>query len=516
MSLPRPARLRLVVFPAILLYLAAAVFFVRYGALNPDEGFYAAAARAALAGEMPYRDFGYAQTPLFPYVNGLVLRVTGSGLFEQRAVNGLWGGLALGLAAWWVARRASVAAALLLAVVFALSSPWMYFTHLGKTYAFTGLVAVLASWVWLEWPAGVKKSAALGLLGVVGVGCRLPSVPFFGVLWLASLWDGRRPTWIHLVSACVALVVAFAGLILPFYLAAPEASVFWVLEFHRVSVPLKFWHLAWQEIATLAPALWLATLGAAGIVLVKRGAAGRREVVLAAAALLALAANLLPQGVYEEYGVPFLLPLAMGVTVILNRRIEGGSKILRGTVVTALLAVHLLATPLILWRDFPDRRLGLSQWLTPNAPPLNDALPAQIRHARLVVQALVPSGQPVIGPNLIVALEAGRPIPPNLRMGPFAVGDDRLPLPAAQLHLATTAEIESYLSDPAVPLLVFFKRPALNYGWTMPTYRQLPADLSARWLEIYRRDFVIVDQEGDFLLLARPAALPPGTVIRPQ
>ena len=516
MNPPQPVRLWRVVFPVIVLYLAVAVFFVRHGALNPDEGFYAAAARAVFAGELPYRDFGYTQTPLFPYVNGLVLCVTGSGLFEQRAVNGLWGGLALWLATWWVARRASVAAALLLAALFGLSSPWMYFTHLGKTYAFTGLVAVLASWVWLEWPAGIKKSAALGLLGVIGVGCRLPSVPFFGMLWLASLWDSHRPSRAHLLGAGAALVAALAGLILPFYLLAPKASVFWVWEYHRISVPLRFWHLAWQEIATLAPALWLATLGATGIVLAKRGTSERREVVLGATALLALVANLLPQGVYEEYGVPFLLPLAMAVTVVLHRQLEGSAKVLGGAVVTVLLTVHLLATPLILWRDFPNRRLGLSQWLTPNAPPLNAALPAQIQQGRQLVQALVPAGQPVIGPNLILALEAGRPIPANLRMGPFAVGDDHLPLPPAQLHLATPAEIESYVSDPAVPLLVFFKRPVLNYGWTMPTGRQLPADLSARWLEIYRRDFVIVDQEGEFLLLARPAALPPGTVIRPQ
>ncbi len=516
MNQPRRFSPWLAVTMAVALYLMAAAFFVRHGALNPDEGFYAAAAQAVFAGEIPYRDFGYTQPPLFPYVNGLVMYFTGSGLFVQRAVNGLWGGLALGLAVWCVARRASIGSAVLLAVLFALSSPWMYFTNLGKTYAFSGLVAVVASWVWLEWPAGTKKSSILGLLAVIGLGCRLPSVPFFGVLWLASFWDGCRPSRNHLIIACAVPTAAFAGLILPFYLAAPQASLFWVLEFHRVSVPLKFWHLAWQEIVTLAPALWLATMGAAATVLVKRPADGRREVVLGVAALLTLAANLLPQGVYEEYGVPFLLPLAMSVAFILNRLVEKTPRVLVGTVVTVLLAVHLFATPMILWRDFPERRLSLSQWLTPNAPPLNADLPAQIRHARQVMEALVPAGQPAIGPNLIVAIEAGRPIPPNLRMGPFAVGDDHLPMSAAKLHLTTPAEIESYLSDPAVPLLAFFKRPALNYGWTVPTYSKLPDDVSARWLKIYRRDFVIVDQEGEFLLLARPAALPPGTVIRPR
>lgn len=515
MNLPRRFRPWLAVTLAIATYLTAAMFFVRHGALNPDEGFYAAAARAVFAGEIPYRDFGYTQPPLFPYVNGLVMYFTGSGLFVQRAINGVWGGLALGLAAWWVVRRISIGSAVLLAALFALSSPWMYFTNLGKTYAFTGLVAVVASWVWLESPAGTRKSSILGLLAVIGLGCRLPSVPFFGVLWLASLWDGCRPSKKHLLVACAVPAAAFAGLILPFYLVAPQASFFWVLDFHRVSVPLKFWHLAWQEIVTLAPALWVAALGAAGTVLVKRPADGRREVVLGIAALLALAANLLPQGVYEEYGVPFLLPLAMSVAFILNRLVVKAPRILVGAIVTALVAVHVLATPLILWRDFPGRRLGASQWLTPNAPPLDPDLPAQVRHARQLMETLVPPGQPAIGPNLIVGIEAGRPIPPDLRMGPFSVGDGHLPMSAAKLHLATPAEIESYLADPAVALLAFFKRPALNYGWTVPTYGKMPPDITARWLEIYRRDFVIVDQEGEFLLLARRNALPPGTAVHP-
>ena len=67
------------------------------------------------------------------------------------------GSLALALAAFWTARRVSGGAAVLLAAAFAVSSPWMHFIHLGKTYAFTGLVAMLASWVWLEQPAGRGK-----------------------------------------------------------------------------------------------------------------------------------------------------------------------------------------------------------------------------------------------------------------------------------------------------------------------------------------------------------------------
>jgi hypothetical protein len=487
-------------------YLVCANFYVHHGALNPDEGFYAVAARAVYQGELPYRDFGYTQMPLLPYVNGLVLHFTGSGLFAQRVLNGLWGALALALAAGWVARRVSGAAAVLLVAVFALSAPWMHFVHLGKTYAFTGLVVVLAAWVWLEGPAGRKKSALLGLLGVIGVGCRLPAAPFFAVLWLASLADGPRPTLALLRDAGLLLLAAVAALLLPFYLAAPEASVFWTLDFHRLSVPEKTWRLSWQAIATLAPTLWAASLAAGGVVLFQRPTGLRRALVLGGAALLTLAANLLPQGVYEEYGVPFLLPLAMSLAAILGRALAAQPTAWRDGCAAAAIALQLLVAPLLLWSEFPERRFTRSQWLTPNTPEFNPALPEQLAHARQVITELVPPGRPLIGPNLILALEADRPVPANLRMGPFSLAGDSLPLPAAQLHLVTPAEIDAYLADPAVPLLALFTRPELNYGWTMPTFAPPADEITSRWLQAYRRDFTVAYQEEYFLLLARQSA----------
>ena len=477
---------------------AAAFFFIRHGALNPDEGFYAAAARAVWQGEMPYRDFGYTQTPLLPYVNGALLALTGHGLFEQRTVNGLWTAAALALAAVWVARRAGVAAALVLALLFTLSAPWMYFMHLGKTYAFTGFLATVAAWVWLEWPAGLKKSALLGLLGVVGTGCRLPVAPFFGLLWLAAFADGWRPDRRSFGLATNQLLAFAATLLLPFYLAAPENSLFWVFEFHRISVPLKHWQLAWQEIATLAPALWVATAGVGVLLLLRRATLPRRAAVLAVAALGTLAANLLPSGVYEEYGVPLLLPLAMAVAAAWRE-----ARVPPRPVLAGLLAVHLLATPAILWRDFPNRRLSPSAWLTPNAPRLNPDLPAQLAGARQAVRALGPEHAPFVGSNLILALEANRPVPARLRMGPFSVTTTLPETIAARLHLATPAYLDALLPDPAIPVLAFFPHPQLNYGWTLPTYERLRPEISRRWLEVYRRDFSLAYQAGDFLVLAR-------------
>jgi hypothetical protein len=73
------------------IHLVSACWHVLYGGMNSDEGFYAIAARSVWQGDLPYRDFGHTQMPLLPYINGLMMQFTGFGLFEQRAINGLWG-----------------------------------------------------------------------------------------------------------------------------------------------------------------------------------------------------------------------------------------------------------------------------------------------------------------------------------------------------------------------------------------------------------------------------------------
>ncbi len=114
------------------LYLGLAGFHVACGLMNVDEGFYATAARAVWQGELPYQDFGYTQTPLLPYVNGALMKLTRFGLFEQRAINGLWALLALALGVRLLLRRALAGRAVFLVALFALTPAWQYFVHLGQ------------------------------------------------------------------------------------------------------------------------------------------------------------------------------------------------------------------------------------------------------------------------------------------------------------------------------------------------------------------------------------------------
>ena len=483
-------------------YLAGARWHIYHGAQNTDEGFYAVATRAVAQGEMPYRDFGFTQPPLVLYANSLPLRLIGFGLFQQRVVNGVWAALALGLAAGWLAGRTRAAWGWGLGLLFATSAPWMYFIHLGKTYGLTTLLAMLAALAFLRLPAGPRRNFVLGVLAVLGVGTRLPAAPFFGTLWLLALWPGRRPTGREVLTAFFGLAMAAAVVVLPFGLAAPEAAWFWTVDFHRLSLPSNTWRLDWRELVALAPAVWLLG-GMALVVVAARRRLLTREAGVIMASGVALAANLLPTGVYEEYGVPFLLPLATASAALVADELRRHRRAAAWALTGGLVAAQLLTAPALYYNLRPERRGTASAWLTPRAPDYDPALPAELAGARRVVEAALAPDAPFIGPNLILAAETGRPVPPELRMGPFACTDEMPPERAARLHLAARAQVEAWFARPNVKLLALFKLWNLDYGWSMPSFATTSDESRAADYARLQRDFDVAYRDGTFLLAVR-------------
>jgi hypothetical protein len=504
-----PSALRIALILALAVHLTSTVFHVYFGALSVDEGFYAIAARSVMNGDVPYRDFGYSQMPLLPYVNGPLLSVTGYGLFAQRFINGLWGFLALAIAGYLVARRTRPALGVLLAVSFSTSPTWMYFVHLGKTYGFTALVAMLATWAFWDLKAGWKKFWLLGFLAVLGTGCRLPAAPFFAFLWLAALWQDQAPTWRDLFQAGTGLAFFIVVLLLPFFLLAPESGRFWPLEFQLTSVLEKKWRVSGEDLVTLAPICWMAVV----LTLVLRAIRPRPRwsfaVMPGAAALVALAMNLLPTGAYEEYGVPFLLPLACVCAGELHALATNWSVSKKILLLTTLGAVHLAIAPLLTLHRGPVRPDLLSRWLPSTVPNYDHELPANLTRARKIVEQLLPKESPFIGPNLILAAETGRPVPRNLRMGPFTMTRDFSREKARRLHLMTYPEITAVFADPTVPLVAFFPSSPPNYSWSMPSFSNQPESERQQWAGLFQQQFLVAEESSAFLLLARRSAVPP-------
>jgi hypothetical protein len=470
-----------------------------YGSMNADEGFYAIASRSVAQGEIPYRDFGFPQPPLALYANAPILRLIGFGLFAQRTVNGFWAAMALAIAAVWLGRRAGLWLGVGLAISFSLSATWMYFVHLGKTYGLSTLLVMLGAWTFLSMRAGPRRNFTLGTLGALGICTRLPIAPFFAVLLLIALLPDRLPTLREVFAAIGGL--AFTALAIPFWITAPVASKFWLFDLHRLSLLRRDWHLSCADIISLAPATWLLT-GSALVVVVLRRRWCSREFGIILAAGGALAVNLLPSGVYEEYGVPFLLPLSMVAIALLFDDLKH-QKILSVAAVTVVIAVQLCAAPLL--NSIGSRHAEIpSCWLSTNAPPYNHSLPGQLATASRIVQKFLAADAPFIGSNIILAAETGRAVPAELRMGPFSFTVEFPAAQAGQLHLVTHELLDKWFARPDVTVLAFFQRPELNYGWTIPAFGRLRPEFYQQWFTPALKNFEpAYETQDDFLILVR-------------
>lgn len=487
----------------VLFYLGLAGFHVAFGAVNVDEGFYAVAARAVWEGEVPYRDFGFTQTPLVCYVNGVAMGLTRFGLFEQRIVNGGWALLALLLGVRLVTRRGGLPQGVLFLTMFALTPAWLYFVHLGKTYGLLGLVVMAAVTVFMDWAPGWKRAVGLSVLAVIGVGCRLPSAPFFGLLWLWALAEGgfafRRAG-----VAVAALGFTAAGLLLPFHLLAPEQARFWVVDFHRISVPLRDWRVGWEQIVALSPAVWGLLVAGVVVGLSARRPRPLRELGVVLAAMVALAVNLLPSGAYEEYGIPFLPPLAVAALRLLQPVLTGWSRVRLGLLAVGLLLLPLVIIPALFWRHRePEQRAFPQLWVPLHTRPYNFELPGNVRRAREAVAARLPPGQPFYGAAVILAVEAGRPVPRRLRMGAFTVTADYPPETADRLHLMTYPELIMDMRRPEVTVFGLHGQAVFNYAWSVPSFRYQAAEERRHLTLASDRYFHPAYLDGDFVVMVR-------------
>lgn len=431
------------------------------------------------------------------------MRVLGFGLFEQRTVNAFWAAAAIALAAGLLYRRVGWSYAVGLVGLFALSSHWMHYTHIGKTYALVALLSSWAAWVWMQSPTGPRKLLLLAFIGTLAVGSRLAAAPFFGLLWLAALWE----CWSQR-SAKTGIAVAASGLLPlvllgPFVWVAPEVARFWMWDWFVLSVPLRDFRVSIAEALALAPVLGLGLIAGA-IWTIKHERPIARTQVLMAASLVALFMNVGRSGSYAEYGVMFLPVLAVSIALwgaVWLRGLNARQATLLGAIA---ISFSVVASVALRWNAILPERNGTYQMLVPaSAAEFEPTLIFRLDQARAVVREFLPPDAPFWGPKIILAAETGNPVPANNRMGPFSATSEYTAAEAAHLNLLRLEQIKAAMRDPAVPLIGFSTIPKFNYLWSVPTFSALEGRNNAAWMEMIGQHFLIAYQDRDFLLLVR-------------
>jgi hypothetical protein len=425
-------------------------YYLDHSHMGADEGFYAIAARNALDGQLPYRDYAYTQMPLLPYWNGLAMEVVGYGLFNQRACNVVWSFIGLlGIVLAMRQRLGRWEPGLVAAFCVAASPHFAELQSIGTSHGAAGMFLSLAGAVVLTTYPLKWRALAFGFLGTMAVGTRLSVGPVVGLLEIiliieASGWRQRA------IAVAVPAAFAAAGL-LPFLIAAPDAMLFNVWEYHMASVfdrrsldqAVEWWRNSPAAILMLLAGL----CGLPRLIKNREWSLG----LLLVAALCGIGLPMLPQSAYGLYAVPAMgLAAAAGLTAMWKVGVMDRNPFRH---VIWILPAIVLFHPL---------------------PRTVESTSYETEMLALYLEEKIPPG-PILTPTPIVAVQAGREVIPNTNMGMFAAVHPKDREIAERFHYTTIPElIEIVEREEPVAIVKMKGSSRWNFKWTIPTLRRQP------------------------------------------
>ena len=460
---------------------AGLLFYAFFGDLNADEGFYGLAARAVMGGSVPYRDFGFTQTPLLPYINGAVMHLVGFGYIEQRMINVIWALASVGLGVAYLWRCGGRLPVLVFCCLVLSSLGWLSFSSKGKTYALVGLLLMGMTVFGLSrMKPGVRIGGVLAC-GAVAVCCRLPILPLVGFAVMGLMLESR--SWSR------ALVIAASGallglaLLLPFALLDWSNFVFWNFEFHMKSLSVRDLTYRLEGFVEVALPVWL--LGIASCAVCWRSKRLRDfQTWLVVGLVVTVIINLGSTKGYGEYAVPLVPILALLVARPVAERLP------KLPVLSVQLAVLAVVIAVFFFRP--------------------DLAATQRRDLGTVVTMLsriVPEDRPLFGSMPVVALESGHPFPVDLLMGKFVLTEDYSDEEAARRHLITPAQLAQRLRSGEFGAVVLSRSPAWNFSWSVPSYYFLSPE-GKRALSVGLEDAFEIGIESDTFVIFLPREHP--------
>ncbi len=419
-------------------FVLSSSLFVYLGQVNSDEGWYLYASQLVYAGQLPYRDFAFTQTPLLPYVYGVAQQLFSSSIYLGRIVTVLCSAMAFWLGAQLAGRYGGALASAVTALLGATFTYGIYFQSITKTYALTTLLCVLA-WFVLHlrlsrgWRLSLMTLCVL-LATLTRLSALMFAVPFIAyALWTAS----RRERWL-LIALCLSACLWLGWLGLP----NVEALQWGLLTHHTAQ---------WGDRSVLERVVAMLTVRAPllfavfpayillwGVLL----CLGYRQIrisfcrqptllVTLIGLLLFALPNLASGGFYGEYFAPFFF-IAFPLTGIAYAQVL----LQRGRYAKIVLKAALLATCVLgLARggfDFIDTSGGTA--------PVEE-----IKTIATVVAANSTSDEQLFALEaLVVAIEARRRVLPNQALAQFSFSDGDTAA-VERLHLLNAPMVWSYL-----------------------------------------------------------------------
>ncbi|MDD5308987.1 MAG: hypothetical protein PHU25_16865 [Deltaproteobacteria bacterium] len=430
--------------------------FRRVGLMAADESFYAVAARNVMRGELPYRDFAYTQMPLFPYIDGAILKIVGFSMEKHRMVSAIAAALGVAIIVLALRSRLGTWEPGFVAAFAAVAAPcWAFVESLGVWFGITTLLVGVAFAAAVMRGAFRPRAAVFAAASVAAVGCRLTCAFVCFFLWLAMIEEarGRKDRTI------IAALPVGLGLIayLPFFLAAPGNAFFLAIDYHLGSQLMRRGleqATEWMSVAPTAIFLLVAALfGVAGLV-------RRRlwnELLVLCAGLAAVTVPMIPQsawGVYVVAGVP----AAAGAAVIAIASSGFAAKSpFRFAVWIVPIVTFFLPWPYEVEQGACEEVKEVARFLENEVPP-----------------------GPILTPVPVVAVQAGREIVHGTEMGMFSAMGPAARDAARRVHMTTVPDLIEALDAQEPAAVVWIREPPpwviWNFAWKVPQLTYQPAD----------------------------------------
>lgn len=443
------------------------------GNLNQDEGWYLYAARLVSEGQYPYRDFAFTQAPLLPVIYAWIQPwIQAWGLGAGRVFTALLGlGAALAaslLAARLVPPERRNSAALISFILILVNVYQSYYFTVIKTYSLTALFLAAGFLVFSValTRRGRWTTAGAGVLLVLAGATRTSAGIVLPLVMIALFLARRRLEYHAWIYLGLGAVLAAGIVVLPFWIMAPEAFRFFVLDFHTFRAAGSLVQALVYKAGFLsrliqgyfvATGVWIAVLFGQWFLARVRSMplepmpAGPERFVMRMIWISIAAVSLvhfLAPFPYEDYQV-FVYPLfAMAVVVMAVRFVTAQAMPWLATVIMVLCLGAALSSPVnqdwfILGRD----RIW---WRLKDQPSLR-----QLHVAGARLRALSRPGDLLLTQDPYLAVESGLALPHGLEMGQFSYFPELSAEQAEKFHVLNRSRFEDLLQTCPAPVAAF-------------------------------------------------------------
>ena len=406
----------------LLLFALQLAFWVAFRLVNLDEGWYLWAGKEIYAGRRLYSDFAYTQTPLLPYVYGLVQLVFGNGLYVGRILTAVFGFGAGALSAA-TARRIAGPWAGVFALAFLITT-FLVVTSFGytATYGLTAFLLAAAFYLASRLPPGSRRTWLIAACLALATAGRLAVIVVFIPMAAFLIFNAPRGRRVRTVLEFVVAAAVLLGLLLgPFILASGRQMAYDIFGFHMDRTTAE-----WRRgvlVSTLRETVRDFTVpvvvyGAAVVDLciriLRRRSDWQRaladhalELTLAAAVALLFLAHLVPRTATTYYNVLQAPMIAILFGALAVRLLRGSRPRLAAAILAILLVVQVVTQARAI------RFYDLTAW-----PPVNQV--EIVRTAARDLNQTVPPGGKLLTFDPHLALEAGLEMPPGYEMSIFS------------------------------------------------------------------------------------------------